>query len=196
MSTLAQETTARQVIDKYSPIVRGSTGLKGFVLKLLARPIDGAAGILSRISGYPFAFGVENAAGQTVQVESPIIGATLQRIERKLQDSFNTAAADGAPNRDKIHFLKDAHAAKNDVETLRPRFRAIAGPYAMAEEPYSIALREVGIDGKNHALTLDEATHRIFQEMTRSMSLEPSLESIAGEDCLPRVRARQLSIPA
>ncbi len=128
--------TAQDVIDKYSPLLQGQTGVQKFALLLVSRTLQIATDILGRAGQYPFNQGYTNTAGQTISDCSPSVAVTLQRMERKLQNSFNKAAQPALQALDDVKFLMAAEEVRSDAQILRPLFNARSGVNHIGGEDY------------------------------------------------------------
>lgn len=133
--TEPQQTTLRSIIDKYSPIVRGITGIAGKALSLAARPFEKAADTAQAIWHWPD-HGSENKAGQYITDCNASIITTFQRMEKKLTISFNAAVNDTA----RRNFLGLADEVKRDSEVLEQHCTILRQPYDIVRESYKFTL--------------------------------------------------------
>ncbi len=132
----------QDIIDKYSPLVQGQTGVQKRALLLVSHTLQSATNILGRVSQYPFNQGYTNTAGQTISDCSPAIAVTLQRMERKLQTSFNKAANSQTPTVDSILFVATTKEVQNDVLVLEPFFNVRSGINFIGGEDYKFMVTD------------------------------------------------------
>ncbi len=133
--TEPQQTALRTIIDKYSPLVRGMTGIAGKALSLATRPLEGAANAAFAVTHWPD-HGAENKAGQYITDCNATIITTFARMEKKLTSSFNQAVNDGARRK----FLGLADEVKQDAHVLEQHCTILRQPYDIVGENYKFVL--------------------------------------------------------
>ncbi|TAL30754.1 MAG: hypothetical protein EPN97_11760 [Alphaproteobacteria bacterium] len=117
--TPEDSTSLRDVIDRYSPIVGGRTGLVGDFLKVVAKAVD----ILPNVNDAPapvpsVLFTSRNLAGQTITTNDLELAATFKRMEQTLQKSFKKASGTDATADDRESFVKLAEQVQKDAAIL------------------------------------------------------------------------------
>ena len=133
--TEPKQSSLRSIIDKYSPVVRGMTGLAGKALSLATRPFEKAANAAQTLWRWPD-HGAENKAGQYITDCNASIFTTFQRMEKKLTLSFNAAVNDGARRR----FLSVVDDVKRDAAVLEQHCTILRQPYDIVRENYKFIL--------------------------------------------------------
>lgn len=129
--------TARDIINKYSPIVKGRTGLSSLAFRAAARTIEIAQGTAHAVSEWAYPKGIENAAGQLLVSTAPVIAATFARMESKLKASFNTASAKNADAQARDNFLQVADEVKADAKIIAPQASVLNQEFGIVTEPYT-----------------------------------------------------------
>lgn len=151
------EKSLSEVIDTYSPITRGKKGLLGLALKAVARPLETGRNILGALARFPFHFGYENQAGQILTDCAPMIPVTFERMEKKLQASFNTAARRDASPIERENFIALATDIRADAEALSRHCTILRTEFSSAPEKYTfILLKERLEDGGFRTTTLEQ----------------------------------------
>jgi hypothetical protein len=130
--------TPRDVLDKYSPIVQGQTGILGAVLRAAARPVEWAINLAGAVGQYPLQQGYTNAAGQTISDCDAIVPFTLYRMEGRLQSKFAAAAARPGASMESVDFLIAAKEIEQDAATLSPLFNVKSGTNFIGGERYKL----------------------------------------------------------
>jgi hypothetical protein len=134
--TEPKQQTIQNIIDKYSPITRGRTGLLGLAFKAVAKPVEIAANTLGAASQWVYPSGYTNSAGQVLVNASATVAATYRRMEEKLQQSFNRAGAKTATPDMRDAFLVLADEVKNDAAVLAPAGEVLRSAFDLVTEPY------------------------------------------------------------
>jgi hypothetical protein len=111
--------SVREVVERYSPIVGGRTGLVGDFLKVVAKAVD----ILPSANATPapvpeVLFTSRNLAGQTITTNDLELAATFRRMEQTLQKSFKKASGTDATADDRESFTKLAEQVQKDAAIL------------------------------------------------------------------------------
>lgn len=157
MTEPKQNKTLRDIIDKYSPIVKGSTSR---LRKALARPVEWAQSALDTADNWAFPHGRNNAAGQNITAETPTaVAATFARMETKLRSFFNKAAAKDATPESREAFLSVAAEVKEDAKVLAPHASILRSEFDMVSEPYVFVVLE-GAKGASFT-TLDQGIAQV-----------------------------------
>jgi hypothetical protein len=115
--TPEDSTSLRDVINRYSPIVGGRTGLVGDFLKVVAK----AAEILPDPTPAPVPevlYTSRNLAGQSITTNDLELAATFKRMEQTLQKSFKKASGAEATPDDRESFVKLAEQVQKDAAIL------------------------------------------------------------------------------
>lgn len=155
--------TLRDIIDKYSPIVKGS---KSLARKLLARPVEWAQSAIDAAQNWPFPHGRTNAAGQNITAETPTaVAATFARMETKLRSFFNEAAGKDATPENREAFLAIAAEVKEDAKVLAPHASILRSAFDTVSEPYVFVV----LEGEKGApfTTLDQGIAQVKQQQER-----------------------------
>lgn len=129
--------TPRDIINKYSPIVKGRTGLSSLAFRAAARTIEIAQNATHAVSEWAYPKGIENTAGQLLVSTAPVIAATFARMESKLGASFNTAAAKDADAEARSNFLNLADEVKADAKIIAPLASVLRAEFDIVTEPYA-----------------------------------------------------------
>jgi hypothetical protein len=111
----------RDVMDRYSPIVGGRTGIVGEALKLVSRLVELLPKVRPVTSVMPMPeiiFSNRNAAGQTVWTSNIMLASTFGRMEKLLQRSFDKASKPGASINDRQKFVTLAEQVQQDAAVL------------------------------------------------------------------------------
>jgi len=132
--------TIRDIINKYSPIVKGRKGLLGLAFKAVARPVEWAENALDRVEQWIAPHGFRNTAGQTLIDTSPAVADTLASMEGKLQQSFSAASAKTATPEAREQFLSLAQEVQKDAAALAPEAHVINNELNLAPEQYKFIL--------------------------------------------------------
>src|SRR5580700_5997878 len=138
----SQEKSLRDLVDGYSPIVRGKKGLFGRLLHALAAPVEFARNVLHVLNTYPYHFGHENTAGQVVTDCPFIVPVTYGRMESRLQAGFNAAARPGASPIDRENFLHLAEHVTRDAAELAKHCTILRTEFACVTEPYNFIVKK------------------------------------------------------
>lgn len=129
--------TPRDIINKYSPIVKGRSGLSSLAFRAAARTIEFAQSTAYAVSEWAYPKGIENTAGQLLVSTSPVIAATFARMESKLAASFNTASAKNADAAARDNFLQFADEVKADAKIIAPFASVLRAEFDIVTEPYT-----------------------------------------------------------
>lgn len=129
--------TARDIINKYSPIVKGRTGLSSLAFRAAARTIEIAQATAHAVSEWAYPKGIENTAGQLLVSTVPVIAATFARMESKLAASFNAASAKNAEVTVRDNFLQLADEVKADAKIIAPQASVLHQEFGIVNEPYT-----------------------------------------------------------
>lgn len=129
--------TPRDIINKYSPIVKGRTGLSSLAFRAAARTIEIAQNATHAVSEWAYPKGIENTAGQLLVSTAPVIAETFARMESKLAASFNTASAKNADATARDNFLQLAGEVKADAKIIAPLASVLHQEFGMVTEPYT-----------------------------------------------------------
>lgn len=160
------EKSPREIIDAYSPIVRGKKGLLGLALKAVARPLELTRNILGAVTRFPFHFGYENTAGQVLTDCSAVVPETFRRMEKKLQASFNTAARDNASPIERETFLRLADQVRADGEELSRYCTILRTEFADHTERYSFILGKKPLGNRQFDITtLEQGVAQVKEQM-------------------------------
>lgn len=154
--------TLRNILDKYSPFVRGIGGAKGKALSLLVRPLEKATELVQTVLRWPHR-GAENQAGQHITDCSAAVISTFARMEKKLSASFKAAA--------------DRHAALQARRQFLGLATEIKTEAAVLEKHCTILRRKFDFVTERHAFVLDQ-DHRgpvLLEDGVKAVeaSLEP-----------------------
>ena len=164
--TEPQQASLRDITDKYSPIVKGRTGLAGLAFKAAARTVELAGGALNAATQWAYPRGFENAAGQMLSSGTPAaIIATYQRMESKLRASFAATAAKFATPGDRQNFLALAAEVKQDAEILAPHTSVLRSEFDIVTEPYKFIL--VKATQNAPAVTLEQGIEAVTEALNR-----------------------------
>lgn len=128
--------TPRDIINKYSPIVKGRTGLSSLLFKAAARTAEVAQRAAHGVSEWAYPKGIENTAGQLLIGTAPAIAATFARMESKLSASFNSASAKNADAEAWGNFLQLADDVKADAKIIAPLASVLRAEFDIVTEPY------------------------------------------------------------
>ncbi len=134
--------TPRDIINKYSPIVKGRSGLSSVLFKAAARSIELAQDTAHAVTEWAYPRGIENTAGQLLVSTAPVIVATLKRMETKLAASFNTASAKNSGAEARGNFLSLADEVKADAKIIAPQASVLRQEYDMVTEPYTFMVAQ------------------------------------------------------
>jgi hypothetical protein len=134
--------TPRDIINKYSPIVKGRTGLSSLVFKAAARTAEVAQSTAHAVSEWAYPKGIENAAGQLLVSTAPVIAATFARMESKLAACFNTAAAKDADAQARGNFLQLADEVKADAKIIAPLASVLRAEFDIVTGPYTFMVAQ------------------------------------------------------
>ncbi|MEZ0225191.1 MAG: hypothetical protein ACAH83_11600 [Alphaproteobacteria bacterium] len=107
------------MMERYSPIVGGRTGLIGEFLKVVSKAVD----ILPNADAPPapvpeVLFTSRNLAGQTITTNDLLLATTFKRMEQTLQNSFKQATGADATPDDRESFVKLAAQVQKDAAIL------------------------------------------------------------------------------
>lgn len=155
------QNNVRDIINKYSPLVKGREGLLGISLKIIGRPLEWAYNAGNAVMRFPFYFGYENTAGQYVGDCPAIIPATLSRMEKKLQASFQKAAAKEAAQPERLDFLSLAQEVEADTAILSKHFNVSHGIFGTAPDSYTFIVQQTGNGEALQQTTLQEGIVKI-----------------------------------
>lgn len=112
----------RDVMDRYSPIVGGRTGLMGAFLKVVARAVEAFPKIVnvtpSAVPVPQVLFTSRNLAGQSITTSNVMLATTFKRMEQTLQKSFKKASGEGASLGDRERFVELAQQVQQDAAIL------------------------------------------------------------------------------
>jgi|GEM_PF-6370213 len=159
--------TARDIIDKYSPLAHLGGGVPGRMALKAARPLEWAYNAGQAVLRYPFNFGYENTAGQYVGSCPAIIPATLRRMEKKLQAGFNTAAAAQASRQARMDFLSLADEVESDAAVLSGSFNVVGGVFGVAPEKYTFIVQKQGGGADAKLTTLQQGVDAVRDSLGR-----------------------------
>lgn len=134
--------TPRDIINKYSPIVKGRTGLSSLAFRTAARTIEIAQNATHAVSEWAYPKGIENTAGQLLVGTAPVIAATFARMESKLAASFNTASAKDADVQARGNFLQLAEEVKADAKIIAPLASVLRAEFDIVTEPYTFMVAQ------------------------------------------------------
>ncbi|MBL8714069.1 MAG: hypothetical protein JNM12_14335 [Alphaproteobacteria bacterium] len=134
--------TPRDIINKYSPIVKGRTGLSSLVFKAAARTAEIAQNAAHAVSEWAYPKGIENSAGQLLTNTAPVIAETFARMESKLAASFNTASAKNADAQARDNFLQLADEVKADAKIIAPLASVLRAEFDIVTEPYTFIVAQ------------------------------------------------------
>lgn len=155
------QNTVRDIINKYSPLVKGREGLLGKSLKVIGRPLEWAFNAGNAAIRFPFYFGYENTAGQYVGNCPAIIPATLSRMEKKLQTSFQKAATKEAAQSDRLSFLSLAEEIEADTAVLSTHFNVTNGIFGTVPNKYTFIVAQTGSGETFQRTTLHDGIVKI-----------------------------------
>jgi hypothetical protein len=165
MST-SPEKSPREIIDAYSPIVRGHKGLLGLALKTIARPLEIARNVLGALTRYPIGFGYENAAGQILTDCPAAVADAFSHMEKKLQTSFNTAARNDASPIERETFLRVAEDVRADSDALSKHCTILRTEFDSVTERYNfVVMKEPLGKGAYKKLNLEESVAAIKRQI-------------------------------
>lgn len=134
--------TPRDIINKYSPIVKGRSGLSSLAFRVAARTIEIAQTTAHAVSEWAYPKGIENAAGQLLTNTAPVIAETFARMESKLAASFNTASAKNADAQARDNFLQLADEVKADAKIIAPLASVLRAEFDIVTEPYTFIVAQ------------------------------------------------------
>jgi hypothetical protein len=111
--------SVQDVMERYSPIVGGRTGIVGDFLKVVAKAVD----VLPLANATPapvpeVLYTSRNLAGQTITTNDLELAATFRRMEQTLQKSFKMASSTEATTDDRESFVKLAKQVQADAAIL------------------------------------------------------------------------------
>ena len=156
-----------EIIDTYSPITRGKKGLWGLALKAVAKPLETARNIASAVARFPFHFGYENKAGQILTDCPAMVPVTFERMEEKLQASFNAAARRDASPIERETFLAMATDIRGDAEELSKHCTILRTEFDNVTDKYNfILLKEEQADGSFKTTTLEQGIAAVKEQLT------------------------------
>lgn len=128
------------IINKYSPITRGRTGLLGLAFKAVAKPLEIATDAFYAVEQWAFPSGWANSAGQLLTSTTATVASTFSRMESKLRASFSAAKNAGAEKR--AQFLSLAGEVKKDAAVLAPHVNVLRSAFDIVNEPYKFIVAE------------------------------------------------------
>jgi hypothetical protein len=164
-----------EIIDAYSPITRGRKGLWGLALKAVAKPLDTGRNIISAVARFPFHFGYENKAGQILTDCPVIVPVTFERMEKKLQKSFNTAARRDASPVDRETFIALAMDIRADAEELSKHCTILRTEFDNVTDKYSFILFKEPLDnGGFKTTTLEQGVATVKEQLSGKAAEEPA----------------------
>jgi len=153
--------TLRDIIDKYSPIVRGRKGALGATLKAAAFPVEQGRNALGAIARFPIYIGYENTAGQSVEGCKAVVADTFRRMEKKLQKSFNAAAAREATTAARESSLGLAAEVRADAKALARHCTVVKGAWSTVPENYTFIVKTEKQGDAVIKTTLDDGVRMI-----------------------------------
>lgn len=163
----SNEKSLSEIIDAYSPITRGKKGLWGLALKAVAKPIESARNIISAVARFPFHFGYENAAGQILADCPAMVPVTFERMEKKLQASFNTAARRDASPIERETFIALAMDVRADAELLSKHCTILRTEFDNVTDKYNfILLKEEQADGSFKTTSLEQGVAAVKEQLS------------------------------
>lgn len=113
--------SVRDVMDRYSPIVGGRTGLIGAFLKVVHRAVEAIPKLNFTPSPVPtpqVLFTSRNLAGQSITTDNVLLATTFKRMEQTLQKSFKKASGEDASLGDRERFVELARQIQEDAAIL------------------------------------------------------------------------------
>lgn len=125
----------RDVMDRYSPIVGGRTGLVGAFLKGVAKILPTPETTQAPVPEVLFTS--RNLAGQTITTNDLELAATFRRMEQTLQKSFKTASSADATADDRESFVKLAEQVQKDAAILAAKC-FITKPHGEAKYQFTL----------------------------------------------------------
>ncbi|TAL30755.1 MAG: hypothetical protein EPN97_11765 [Alphaproteobacteria bacterium] len=162
----SNEKSLSEIIDAYSPITRGKKGLWGLALKAIAKPLEIGRNIISAVARFPFHFGYENAAGQILTDCNATIPLTFQRMEKKLQKSFNTAARREASPIERETFIALAMDVRADAELLSKHCTILRTEFDNVTDKYNFTLFKEPLDnGGFKTTTLEQGVAAVKEHL-------------------------------
>jgi hypothetical protein len=191
---MSDNKSVREIIDRYSPIVRGCKGLLGFALKLVARPVEAVQNAAGAAARYPLYFGYRNTAGQSVADCAAIIPKTFGRMEKKLQASFNAAAAPASGTEARENFLRLADEVRRDGETLSTHCTIFRQDLDLVTEKYRFILATEPLGNREVRMTtLEEGVAAVKQQLADAQAAAAEQVARAVEQTVA-VRRKPLEI--
>ncbi len=161
------EKSLREIIDAYSPIVRGKKGLLGLALRALSKPFEIARNVLGAVARFPIGFGYENAAGQILTDCPAMVPETFRRMEKKLRNSFNVAARTGASPIKRESFLRLADGVRADGAALSKHCTILRTEFDSVTESYNFILSKEPLGNRNYkTVNLEQGVALIRDQMS------------------------------
>jgi hypothetical protein len=180
-----------EIIDAYSPITRGKKGLLGLALKAVAKPLETGRDIVSAIARFPFHFGYENKAGQILTDCNAMVPVTFERMEKKLQASFNNAARGSASPIERETFITLAMDIRADAEELSKHCTILRTEFDNVTDKYNFILFKEPLDnGGFRTTTLEQGV----AAMKEQLSGQAAEEAAAGAKNPVTVRRKPIEL--
>lgn len=152
--------TPRDIINKYSRIVKGRTGLSSLAFRAAALTIEIAQATAHAVSEWAYPQGIENTAGQLLVSTVPVIAETFARMESKLAGSFNAASAKNADVTARDNFLSLADEVKADAKIIAPLASVLRAEFDIVNEPYTFIVAK-GVTLEQGIAQVTAASERI-----------------------------------
>jgi hypothetical protein len=179
--TEPQQKTDRDIINKYSPLIRNKKGALGAALKTAAFPLEQGRNALGALLRLPLGTGYANTAGQSVEGCKAVIADTFARMEKKLQAGFKAASRRDADKPAQESFLQLAEDVSADGKILSQYCTVVSGAWSAAPEDYRFIVDPAAMTA------LDEGVHRVKQALGLIKAVEPPPAPVAAH--LPPVKA-------
>ncbi|MBI1216235.1 MAG: hypothetical protein GC185_10520 [Alphaproteobacteria bacterium] len=173
--TEPKQQTLREIINKYSPIVRDKKGALGAALKTAAFPVEQTRNALGALIRFPISVGYTNTAGQSVEGCKAVVADTFRRMEKKLQASFNAAAAKEAGQQVKEAFLKLAEEVRADSRVLAKHCTVVSETWSTSPETYKFIVKVEKLGDELRKTTLDQGVYAVKKAL--GLIKEPANEN-------------------
>jgi hypothetical protein len=165
------EKSLREIIDAYSPIVRGKKGPLGLLLKAVSRPLEVLRNIVGAVARFPIGFGHENRAGQILTDCPAMVPDTFKRMEKKLQRSFNTASRRDASPIERETFLQLAQSVRADGNALAKHCTILRTEFSSVTEPYNFIVEKSPLGNRAfRTVNLEQGVALVKEQMNSSIS--------------------------
>jgi hypothetical protein len=133
----------------------------------VAKPLETARNIISAVARFPFHFGYENKAGQILTDCEAMVPVTFERMEQKLQASFNAAARRDASPIERERFITLAMDVRGDAEELSKHCTILRTEFDNVTEKYNFILfKERLEDGGFKTTTLEQGVAAVKEQLS------------------------------